>query len=104
MLNLEVVSTGNTKQGDAFHCTITFDLTCQGLRRNQPPSNGVVMTSRTAISSKHGIIQPALKALDSEKSCQGKYLSSPANVAMQSWAEKKKKKVVACNLSTWKKT
>lgn len=84
-----------------FHCTITFDLTCQGCGENQPPSNGVVMTSRTAISSKHSIIQAALKALGSEKSCQGKYLSSRTNVAMQSWAKKKrKKKEVACNLST----
>lgn len=60
------------------------------------------MTSRTAISSKHSIIQAALKALGSEKSCQGKYLSSRTNVAMQSWAKKKgkKKKEVACNLST----
>lgn len=48
------------------------------------------MTSRTAISSKHSIIQAALKALGSEKSCQGKYLSSRTNVAMQSWAKKKR--------------
>lgn len=47
--------------------TITFDVTCRELRRDRPPSNGVVMTSRTAISRKRSIIPPALKAPHSGK-------------------------------------
>jgi len=69
MLNLEVVSRANTKQGTAFHCTITFDLTCQGCGETSLIQMGVVMTSRTAISSQRSNILPALKALHLGKSC-----------------------------------